>query len=226
MTDAAQSETYRQTSRTGRPRESFVRARRHSRRVGFLKIGLPVAAVLLIAVFAGWAWLSKPAGFTTDIVGSAVREGKLVMANPKLNGFTKDNLPYTMSAERAVQDLSETSRIVLESISARLPVDPGRWADIVADRGVFDNERNTLDIETPMTIKTTDGLVANLESAHVDIASGAVTTGSPVTVEMQNSSLKADSMAVTDNGKAIVFEKRVRMTILPNAVPARRTDED
>lgn len=204
---------------------SFARARKHSRYVGVLKIGLPVGALILIAVFAGWAWLSTPEGFTADVAGSAVKDGKLVMANPKLNGFTDDNLPYAMTAERAIQDLTEASRIALEKIDARLPIEAESWADITADNGVFDNESNTLDVTSPMTIRTNDGLLANLKSAFVDMNSGRITSSDPVSISMKGSTLEAEKMAVEDRGKIIVFEDRVRMTILPDQLKAGDKDE-
>ncbi len=208
-----------------RPDESFHRARRHSRRVGLLKIGLPAGALLLVAVFGGWAWLSAPEGFTADVAGSAVKDGKLVMANPKLNGFTKDNLPYAMSAERAIQDLTDASKIRLENIDARLPIEAESWADINAKDGVFDNENNTLDVASPMTIKTNTGVVAVLQSAFVDMKAGTIISSEPVKVEMDGSTLQAETMTVEERGNVVVFENRVRMTLLPDRLRKREGNE-
>ncbi len=212
------------TSLPKRPEASFVRARRHSRHVSYLKIGLPVGAAIVIVLFAAWAWISTPEGFTADVTGSAVKDGKLVMSNPKLNGFTKDDLPYAMTAERAVQDLTNTTQIALENIDARLPIEADNWADIVAEVGVFDNENNTLDVTSPMTIKTTRGIVAKLNSAFVDIDKGSVISSEPVSIEMNGSTLKADTMTVEDQGQVIAFDGRVRMTVLPEQFK-NRSDE-
>ena len=208
-----------------RPDESFLRARQHSRRVGLLKIGLPAGAILLVAIFAGWAWLSAPEGFTVDVAGSAVKDGKLVMANPKLNGFTKDNLPYAMTAERAIQDLTDASKIKLENIDARLPIETDSWADIDAKDGVFDNENNTLDVISPMTIKTSSGMLAVLQSAFVDLSTGGIISSEPVKVEMDGSTLQAETMTVEDRGGVVVFENRVRMTLLPDRLKKRDGNE-
>ena len=48
------------------------------------------------------------------------------MANPKLDGFTKENLPYSMTATRALQDFDKNGIIDLEGIDARLPVSADR----------------------------------------------------------------------------------------------------
>ncbi len=207
-----------------RPGKNFEAARRHSRRVNTLKIGLPLGALLLVGVFAGWAWLSAPKGFTVDVTGSAVKDGKLVMANPKLNGFTKDNLPYAMTAERAIQDLTNTSMITLEKIDARLPIEAEKWADITADDGVFDNENNTLDVTSPMTIKTSEGMRAELKSAFVDMKSGRIISSEPVRINLKGSELQANTMIVEERGKVVVFEEKVRMTVLPGQMKSGAGD--
>lgn len=198
---------------SARPARSFERARRHSRRVRYLKIGIPIAAVLLVALFSAWAWLSSRDGISARISGASVTEGKLVMSDAKLNGFTRDNLPYSLSAQRAVQDLTDTKLIQLDTIVARLPIDPENWADIAAASGVFDERNNVLDIDSAMTIKTTSGIVAEFRSAKVDIGTGTVTSDDPISVEMDGSRLEAGSMQVSDRGKVVVFRDQVRMTI-------------
>lgn len=208
-----------------RPEESYQRARRHSRRVGLLKIGLPAGAVFLVAVFGGWAYWSTPQGFTVDVVGSAVKDGKLVMANPKLNGFTRDNLPYAMTAERAVQDLTDTTKIKLENIDARLPIEAESWADIDAKDGIFDNENSTLDVTSPMTITTSDGMIALLKSAFVEMDTGRITTTEPVSLELNGSTLHADTMTVENRGSVVVFENRVRMFVQPDKLRKKDGDE-
>ncbi len=207
-----------------RPEKSYEAARRHSRRVVALKIGVPVGALLLVGMFAGWAWLSSPGGLSVDLTGSAVKDGKLVMANPRLNGFTKDNLPYEMMAERAIQDLTITSKIALEKIDARLPIEAEKWADISADNGVFDNEANTLDVTSPMTITTTDGMRAELRSAFVDMSTGRIISSEPVRISMNGSLLNANTLTVEDRGKIIIFEDNVRMTILPDQLKTGEAD--
>ena len=196
-------------------RKAFVRAERHSRRVRWLKVLLPGLAVAGIVGFVGWSYLSVPSVEGVAVQGAAVSDGKLVMANPKLDGFTKENLPYTMTAARAIQDLKNTSVIRLEDIDANVPVSAENTAKIVAAGGVFDKSANTLVIDTPVTVTTTDGMTANLLSANVDIASGQMSSADPVEIIRDGSRLEADTMHVTENGKVIVFERQVRMEIDP-----------
>ena len=67
----------------------FATARSHSRRVRRLKFALPVAALLLAAGFVGYAYMSSPLSIAFDLSNVQVQDGKLVMTDPKLDGFTK-----------------------------------------------------------------------------------------------------------------------------------------
>lgn len=202
-------------ARSGRGDEAFTRAQRSSRRVRWLKIWLPALAVVGVVGFVGWNYLSMPSISGVSLEGAAITDGKLVMANPKLDGFTKDKLPYSMTAVRAVQELSDTNVIRLEGIDAKLPVDPTNTAKVVAKSGTYDNASNTLVIDSQMTVTTTDGMTANLNSANLDMNAGTMSTQDPVEIDMNGSRITAMSMNMSGNGSVIVFERRVRVDIDP-----------
>ncbi|TKA98609.1 MAG: LPS export ABC transporter periplasmic protein LptC, partial [Mesorhizobium sp.] len=96
----------------------------------------------------------------------AFADGKLVMANPKLNGFTKQNLPYSMTALRAIQDVSKQGIIDLEGIKAKLPIAADNTAAIDATHGTYDRDGNTLSLTSDVTVSTTDGVVAKFKSVY------------------------------------------------------------
>ncbi len=191
----------------------FHSARRHSRLVKLLKFGLPLAGCLIIAGVVGFVMLSGSSVPAIDVSGVGVKDGKLVMANPKLDGQTKAKLPYNMKAARAIQDLSNTNIISLEEIDAKFALNSDVTAEFSAESGVFDNVNNTLDINSPLNVKTSSGMVAKLKSAQVDLKAGNLKTQDPVDIDLNGSHIAADSLTVTDQGKVLVFEKRVRVTI-------------
>nr|WP_019172805.1 LPS export ABC transporter periplasmic protein LptC [Pseudaminobacter salicylatoxidans] len=196
-------------------RAAFERARRHSLRVRFLKGALPLLAALMAVGFVGYSYFVTPASVAVVTDGSAYSDGKLVMANPKLEGFTKDSRPYKMTASRAVQDVKNEGIVQLEGIAAKLPIDKDNWAMVDAPHGTYDREKNTLDITSDMVITTADGMVAKLKSAFLDMASGGMKTNDPIDIETKGARITSDSMTILENGKVLVFENRVRMNIDP-----------
>ena len=202
----------------GLPSGRVPTARSHSRRVRRLKFALPVAALLLAAGFVGYAYLSSPLSIAFDLSNVQVQDGKLVMTDPKLDGFTKLNLPYTMRAARALQNLDSTGMIELEDMKARVPVGSKGFADIDASRGVYDRDKNTLDISSSITVTTTDGKAAKLQSAFIELGKGTFSTDKPVEIALNGTNIAADLMSVLENGKVLVFEKKVKLNIVPGTI--------
>jgi lipopolysaccharide export system protein LptC len=199
---------------------AFGRAQRHSRLVRLLKFTLPVTAGLIALAFPVYSYLVAPATVTVEADSSAISDGKLVMANPKLNGFTKQNLPYSMTASRAIQDITKQGLVELEGIDATLPVSADVSAKVEAAKGFYDRDKNTLDLTQEITVTTTDGMVAKLKSAFLDMANGSMKTDDPVDIVRNGSRITSETMAVEDNGKVLVFEKRVRVNIDPATMKA------
>lgn len=192
---------------------AFAQARRHSIWVRVLKVLLPAAAVIMAAGFAGYTYVMTPGNFTVQTDSTAFADGKIVMSNPKIDGFTRNNQPYTMRASRAIQDLDRQNVIALEQIDAKLPVGTDNWATVDATSGIYDRDGNTLDFTGALTVSTTDGLVAKMESAFVDLGKGDLRSDKPVDITMNGTHITADAMTVAENGKVLIFEKRVRMNI-------------
>lgn len=210
--------------RTGRSREAFAYARRHSRRVRVLKIALPALAGLLALGFVAFSYFSAPGSIGFQLGATSVDGGRLVMDNPKLDGFTSDNRPYSMSAARASQAIGDTNRIDLEDIRARLPLDEESWVEIEAEGGTFDRRANRLDITGGMTVRTDSGISARFRSATVDIDSSTMHSDAPVEVQLDGARITADSMHVADQGSVLRFEGTVRMTIDADEVRAARAE--
>lgn len=204
---------------------AYRRALAHSGRVRFARIALPVLAVLVIAAVALFMWASRVApNVSLDLSGGSIRDGKLVMANPKLDGFTSDDLPYSLRAARAVQDLTGSGLIDLERIEATVPLTPQVEARVLAAAGLYDSEANTLDVTKSLSIETSDGKRADLVSAAIDLIAGSLTTGDPVHISMPGVELSADRLRVEDNGKRMLFESRVTLVVQPGAMESLASD--
>ncbi len=207
--------------------EAFRRAKKHSRRVRFLKIVLPASAVLVATGFVAASWMGGSPALPVDVTSTAFSEGKLVMANPKLEGLNNDNRPYTMTAGRAVQDSAGSGLFHLEDIDAKLPMDAKSWATVDAASAIYDRDKNTIEFTSDMLLTTTDGLVANLKSAFIDMGKGDMKTSQPVDIKLAaGTQIAAGSMTVLENGKVLIFENRVRMAIEPQRTDPQTTGGD
>ncbi len=191
----------------------YTRARRHSTLVSLLRKVLPVAAVGIVLGFVSLAALSYNPFAALDIAGIGLDDGKLVMRQPKLEGFDRDDKPYLVTAERALQDLSNTDIIDLELVHAEMASGPGGGVQVEAGTGRYDSDAETLTLAGGVTVTSGDGVNIELQHADIDMKSGTLQTDKPVRVVSEDAEITADTLRVYDEGKRIVFSQRVRMTI-------------
>ncbi len=200
----------------------FHAAQRHSVRVRVLKTALPVAAIAVAAIFSWYTFLATPTAPVKVDLNTGGESGKLVMTSPHLNGYTKDNRPYSMTAAKASQDAKNSGAIALEGIQAQLPVGASGIATVEAASGIYDNANGRLQLDKDFTVITDEGLHAVLRSADINLKSGQITTDKPVDIRNGTTHILADSMQVKENGKVLIFENRVRMTIDGSAVSGNK----
>lgn len=210
MTEKALQQSNRNRTAT---EQVFARERRRSRNVRRLKFALPVLAALMAAGLVGKSMLSRMGEVSIDLAGSSIQNGRLIMANPRMAGFNAQNRPYEMQAARAAQATSNDDVVELEGIGARLPVGADQWATVDAASGKLLKSENRLEIDSPILVKTTDGMVARLRSATIDITSGDLQTSDPVHIDRKGSTITADSLTVTESGTTLLFESRVKVHI-------------
>ncbi len=201
-----------------RPKSDYKAAMRHSSRVRMLRIAIPAAALLAAVAFAGTTIVSRaiPEGATVESV--AISAGKLVMNNPVMTGQIKEGRGYSVRAIRAVQELSARSVIRLEDIVADFPFDESEMAELHAISGIYNRDEQFLSLDQPFTVTTADGMKAQLNSAHIDIETGILTSDQEVIIDTGKAKLVAQSMSMENRGAIITFDKGVQMTIQPGAV--------
>lgn len=196
-----------------RSADDFRRAKRHSVLVKALKIALPAAVALVIAGFITFTVVSFVPLNGLSIGSTSLKDGKLVMEDPKMAGYDRNNRPFDVRASKATQDLRKTEIIELDTIEAQLPIDDTSFAEITAVRGTFDTQAETLQLHEKIEVLGARGMNIELQSANIDIKSGTMTSSEPVVVTSDRAVIEADTVRVEDNGKRVIFQNRVRTVI-------------
>lgn len=192
---------------------AFEAARRHSRLVKVLKYIAPlVGGLIVIAVVAAVAAVS----FLPEVKVSGAMFSKdgLTMVEPRVSGFS-NNRAYHLTAERAFQSMKTTKVLQFENVDARIELEKPNWARITSRHGVYDSEKETVQLDKNVKITTTDGNEIITERANADIKSGVIVTSEPVTITGARFRIEAVGAEVRDSGETIIFTSKVRVTIVP-----------
>ncbi len=105
------------TMSRGSTERAFQAARRHSRTVRLLRIVLPVAVVLVLAIVVLITYLNPLRMFAKlpiDVGNLVVSGTKITMEQPRLSGFTHDGRAYEVMANAAAQDVTKPDIVELQ----------------------------------------------------------------------------------------------------------------
>ncbi len=204
-----------------RERDDFVAAHRHSRRVTWLKIGLPaLAAVAVVGFFLAMRF--EAGGGAVSLAGIDMQDKSLIMKTPHISGFDGTRRAYEVTATRAVQNLENPKVVTLDAINAKFGLDGGGTATLKATTGIYDGNSNLLTLKNGIAIATTDGYQAKLNDADVDMKGGTLASQRPIEIHSVDGSIRANAISITERGKHVLFSGGVTVNFVPpaEALPA------
>lgn len=198
-----------------RRRLAFQAARRHSRNVRRLRLFLPAAGTLAVLAIVLLTRAGLPDNLDLSVASMSVTRNSIIMERPHLTGFDADRREYSVTADRAVQALTNPDSVRLEAIKASVSVTGRGTTNVTAAAGDFDNSAGKLRLEGGVVVDSSDGYSVRMQGADVDFTAGTLASADPVTVIFGDSSTTGRSLSVTGGGKVIVLEGGVRSTLMP-----------
>lgn len=206
---------------------AFRTARRHSRRVRVLRIGIPIAVVAGLGLVLAAVWFNPLRAITripADIAGLVISGTKVTMQQPRLSGYTKDGQPYELNAQTAAQDITKPTLVELRELRADVAMQDNAKVKISALNGLYDTKDEMLKLRDNILLVSSTGYEGRLSEASVDIRKGIIVSEKPVEVKMLNGTLDANRLEVTESGDLVRFHSGVKM-IMNMGGGAARTAE-
>ena len=193
----------------------FASAARHSRLVRILRVAVPGAVLLSMAIIVGVSVFNPFRMLMPKLPldsGNLVVSGtKITMESPHLAGFTPDQRPYELWAKAATQDITDPDHVDLSDVRAKVLMEDQSTLLLDARTGRFDNKQQQLELRKDIFLRTSTGYEARLNSAFVDMGKGTVSSDERVDVKLTNGTLTADRLRITEGGEVIRFEGNVVM---------------
>jgi len=203
-------------TRRGDGARVFRRALRHSRRVRFIRLAIPLGLIATVAIAIAAATLNPLRMLTSlpvDYSGLVVSGTKVTMQAPRIAGFTNDTRPYEVTARAAAQDVANPDTIELQGLHGKSEMSDKTVFELTADTGIYDSKSEMLTLRQNIVLKSTSGFNVYLSEATIDVHSSNVVSEKPVRVVMQQGIINANRMEVADSGGTIKFGGGVNMTL-------------
>ncbi len=195
----------------------FRAAARHSRFVRFCRRAIPVTLVLIVGTVAGLAYFKplRMLKLPIDPAKLVVSGTKITMEAPRLGGFTRDGRPDDLTARAAAQDLATPGVLELNDLHARVQMQDKSTVELKAATGRYDTKADMLMLKTDIVLTSSAGYAAKLSEAAIDIKKNEIVSDKPVEVKLNNGTVNANRLQVSENGELIHFDNGVEMNLVP-----------
>lgn len=195
-----------------RSEKLFRRAARHSRLIRILRVTVPTAAVVCCAALVGIAYFNpfKTPNIALDKGNLVVTGHKVAMEQPRLTGYTKDRLPYELTARLAAQDLAKPGVLELNDLKANVQTKAQGKIELSAKTGIYTVKADQLQLVDNILVQTAVGYEAHLEQALIDMKKGTVVSDRPVRAKFPQGTIVSNRLEISESGAVILFSEGVQ----------------
>lgn len=191
----------------------------YSRFVFFMKFLLPSIAFILVGLVLVWPEINlSKKGFSLKFSAiNRVNPEQPAMINARFVGTDSKNQPYSITADLAKNILLGGSSLELEMPKADIAIKDGTWLAIIANTGVYDQNKKTLMLNGSVNLFHDTGYEFNTESATIDINKGIASSNSDVTGQGPFGNLSAEGLKILNKGGQFLFSGKSKLTIYPDS---------
>ena len=211
-----------------RRRAAFDRAQTHSRAVMVMRRLFPVMAILCVGVyFLKSDFEIHHKDFKASVQDIQLTKNELKMINPRLEGHDEKSGSYLVLADSASQKSGSPHLVHLQKIDAKLDHPQNGQITLKADRGSFDSKSEIMELFDNIRIVSANGMKARLKTANIVFKGQIISSDQPVFIEMNGSTITANTLRIDGVKKLITFTDQVRVKLIksPDKPVAKKIDK-
>jgi len=199
----------------------------HTRFVTYLKIGLPIIAIILfVSIFL----FNKKDAIRDGLIFTTAEMQDLALGQkitkPNFAGVTSNGEAFTLSAKEALPNAPKPTRIDLEFPNAEINTTKGLRILSKATRGVLDIDDKRATLSGDVSIETSNGYTARSTEITIDFKTGNANSMGRVMASGPAGSIEAGALearqnldTVPDGGAAVLlFKQGVKLIYKPKEI--------
>ena len=172
-------------------------------------IGVLAAFVVVLPLYAG-----GDVSFLLDKNKVEVAKERLRVQSATYRGEDDKGQPFALMAGSAVQKSSAEPIVKLERLSAQIGLSDGP-AQIVADHGHYDMDRQQVTVDGPVRVDSSGGYRLETQNSTVDLKSKTLKSGGAVTGTVPQGTFSANQMNADLEGHIVRLDGNARLRIVP-----------
>jgi lipopolysaccharide export system protein LptC len=190
------------------PRGQAARVAARSRRAPYISGAFALIVLVILAIF-----LYQTGTFTSEpkpVLDTALPADQVTVKSSTITGLDSEKQPYSISASTAVQDKDKPNFINLDQVSGATSRTDGEKITFQSQKGLYNSDGKTLDLDKDVVITSAGRFTARMDKAHVVVEEKRLTSAVPVVVELNNGTINANGVEISNDGNNIVFLNGVK----------------
>jgi lipopolysaccharide export system protein LptC len=202
-----------------RPRttSATVDVARYSQFVGYMRIGLPaLAGILVVLVFVIPQFMGDDDRFRVGNVTAPLKNvaaDALSMVNARYFGTDQKGQPFSVTAKGVKERPAPDERVDLVSPQADITLAGGDWLSIEAGAGLYDRKTETLDLSNEVSLFQDKGYEMHTAAASIRLKEGSASSRTPVQSQGPFGELVAQGFELSDKGENVLFLGPATLTL-------------
>lgn len=187
----------------------------HDRLIRILARWLPGAVgVVAAAMLLGPLFPRGEISFLLDRNKVATIDARLRVANAMYRGEDDEGRPFTVTAASAIQVSAADPVVRMEGLVARILMADGP-AELSAQGGSYDYNRETVDVNGPVTFTAADGYRMTTGHVAIDLKGQRVLGNGGVNGAIPAGTFSAERLVADLNARTIALEGKARLVMTP-----------
>lgn len=189
--------------------------------VSSMKLVLPGAAILLLALAILWPTLSRTGRNIAGSVQSDLRTvpGQLrnfEMVSPTYYGVDDKNRPFRLRAKLARQASAKADKVDLVQPRANLTLESGNYVAISANHGNYRKAKRILRLTGDVNVYHDGNYTFKTQAATIDLEKKAAWGDKPVVATGPQARIHSRGFRVKDGGETVIFTGKSKVILQVN----------
>jgi len=138
------------------------------------------------------------------------------MVNARYSGLDRQNRPFVITADVARQNRNADDLVSLEGPKGDLTTLNGSWFELNAYTGLYQPQKQLLDLFGNVQLFQDKGNEFHTDSAHIDMANGTAEGDEPIEGQGPFGHVSGEGFRIRDRGDVIIFTGKSHLELVPH----------
>lgn len=179
-----------------------------------MRIILPLIAMVIIAALMAWPSMDNKISVLKEEQAASLQTiRKNELTNPKFESVDEKSQPYTLTAQRALQDENDEQILHLEQPEGELALNSGEKVGLKADKGLYLQAASQLKLNDDVRLLHSQGYEMSMTHLDLDLKAGTAQTDSNIQGQGPAGSLEATGLSADNTSGVLVFNGPARLVL-------------